>query len=456
MEEHSLYYYWLILYRRRTMIYVVTACAVVFAAWLSWWLPNVYEAYSVFFVPSRADALTFFANTGPAQVTRTPLVPEARGEQQKIYLGILDSETLRQRVQREFPTKPLRQLMRDVDVKAGTDFLLRVYVRDRDSSVAARIANAYVRNFNELMNSYSHRNMRENLTAAARQLGETETKLAAARSELADFQARKKIAMITEESSSLTKVRSDLTKEARETDVKLSELDTKLGQLSEQYAKETGMYMESPAAMTSPLAEALEKQLSDLASQIEGARATLTDRHPAVVGLMAQHETKKRELAEEIARLTKSKIKAPGLFVENLRRDMVSLLVDKETARARAGGLARAIAQVEARIVDLPRIQSTHNELTRRVDDYQKLIESLQTMREEAVAQERRDLMNIVIVDDATAPDKPVFPNMILNVLVALGLGLVGGTFYAYFTDYLDQLKLNLEAGIRELEKDYA
>jgi uncharacterized protein involved in exopolysaccharide biosynthesis len=100
-------------------------------------------------------------------------------------------------------------------------------------------------------------------------------------------------------------------------------------------------------------------------------------------------------------------------------------------------------------------MSAQYQELKQQVDQYDKLIQSLESGVEELSAQQQRDLENVVIVDEATPPEGAIFPNLILNLLVAFGLGLVGGIFYAYFVDYLDRLKLNLEEDIHELEKEY-
>src|SRR3569832_2326438 len=224
MEGYSLFDYWFILYRRRKTVYLIIFFSLVFSAILSYVLPNVYEAESVFFVPSKSDSLTFSTGSAdPKQVTRAPLSPEPKGELLKVYLGILDSEILRQKVHAVFPQKSIRHLKNDVDFHGGSNFLLKDYVRDPDPKLGADIANAYVRLFNETLNSYSLKVTVENRIAMEKQLVETRPKLAAARNALVAFQQKNKINTVDEESQNLTRMKTDMEKSLEEANVKSQE-----------------------------------------------------------------------------------------------------------------------------------------------------------------------------------------------------------------------------------------
>lgn len=455
MNSYTLYDYWWVLYKRKYVILLTAAWSVAFAAVLSLMLPDIYEAKAVFFVPSKPDALTFFSGAGSTQVTRAPLVPDTRAGVQKTYLGILESDGMRAKAHEAFPQRTLRELRRHVDFKTGDNFMLRVYVRDRDPALAARIANHYVENFNQMVNAYSLKSTVENRTALKQLLGETQEKLATARAALANFQRENKVALVKEESQDLTKLKNDFVKQLDDANVKAQEVTSKLQAVQEQFSRESNVYVSSKIAATSSLVQTLEKQLSDLESQIAGARVNLTENHPEVQALRAQYLQKKKDLNEEMNRIVKSEVKVQNTFLENLRQEMVNLYVERELLKARKAALTRQIGEVEIRIDNLPRLQSRYEQLNWDISQYQKLVENLHVGLEEAAAQEHRALHSIVVVDEATVPDKPIFPDMVLNILVALGLGLVGGIFYALLIDYFDRVKLQLEREVKEIEKEY-
>jgi succinoglycan biosynthesis transport protein ExoP len=288
-----------------------------------------------------------------------------------------------------------------------------------------------------------------------RELLGTQRKLNEARAALTDFQGENKIAKIDEENQHLTGLKTDFQKSLEETTVKALEVGKKLETLQEQVEKERKVFGESSIGMTSPLVEALERQLSDLEGKLAAAKVNFSDSHPQVVSMRAEYEQKKKDLSKEIDRITSSAIKSPGSFLEHLRQEMVNLAVEKEMLQARIKGLGKGISNIEGRVTSLGKIQAEYHTLNREVEQYQRLSETLQATLEEATAQEHREMANVVVIDKATPPETAVFPNLVLNLIVAMGMGLVGGVFYAYFVDYLDRLRLNLEEDIKELEKEY-
>lgn len=455
MDAYTLYDYWYVLYRKRVTIYLVVALAVLFSAVLSWLLPAVYEPRTVFFIPSRPDSLTFYSETGSAQVARGPLMPEARGEQQKVFLGMLESSALRDKIHEQFPGKSVHALKRDVDFESGDDFLVEVHVRDRDPQVAADIANAYAKAFDDTLSGYSLQATERKRVETDRQLKETRTKLAEARQELAKFQKANRVGKVEEKSEGLTKYRQDMEKELDDLVVKVRQIDQKIASIRGEFGKESIVFSESEVSLSSnTIVEGLQKQISDIESQIARARSHYTESHPEVVSLRAQYKLKRRDLEEEVKRVVASGAKSPNTFVETLRQDLVRAVVDKESTQARIVGLRQALENLDRQLAAVPFMQADYQELTRRVDQYQKLVENLELTLEELAAQQSHDLKSIVVVDWATPPKTPIFPDPVINVLVAIGLGLVGGIFYAFLLDYSESVAIGVEEDLKELESE--
>jgi len=457
MDGYTLYDYWYVLYRKRVTIYLIVLFSVLFAAGLSWLLPGVYQPRAVFFVPSKPDSLTFYSENSSGQVARLPLMPEARGEQQKVYLGMLESADLRERVHAKFPQKSVRELKRDVDFESGDDFLVEIHVRDKDPKVAADVANTYVQLFDETLAGYSLQATERKRVEVERQLAETRTKLANARTELANFQKSNKLAKVEEKSEALAKYRQELEKEIEDLKVKVKQAEQKIVSSQAEFAKESVVFSESEVSLSSnSIVENLQKQISDIESQIARARSRYTESHPEVVSLRAQYNMKRRDLETEIKKVVASGAKAPNTFVETLRQDLVRSMVEKETLHARINGLAQALENVDRQIASVPFMQANYQELSRRVEQYQRLADNLQTTIEEIAAQRNHDMKSLVIVDRAAPPKNPIFPDPVVNTLVAIGLGLVGGIFYAFLIDYTERMALGVEDDMKELEAELA
>ncbi|MGB4066595.1 MAG: hypothetical protein WBK08_01060 [Nitrospira sp.] len=453
MNTYTLFDYWYVLYRKRSTIGLIVLFAIVFAVGLSWLLPSIYQPQTVFFIPSKPDSLTFYSENSAGQVARVLLIPEAKGEQQKVYLGMLESASLRERVHEMFPQKSIRELKRDVDFETGSDFLLKVYVRDKDASVAADIANAYVQLFDETLSGYSLQATERKQVELENQLVDTRAKLSNARTELASFQKSNKLTKVEEKSEGLTKYRQELEKEIEDLKVKIKQTEQRIVSIQAEFAKESVVFSESEVALSSnAIVENLQKQLSDLESQIARARSRYTESHQEVVTLRAQYNLKRRDLEEEIKQVIASGTKAANTFIESLRQDLVRSMVEKETLTARVHGLIQAMENVDRQIAAVPFMQTNYEELSRGVEQYQRLAQNLEKTIAEITAQRNHDLKTVVVIDRAVPPKNPIFPDPFLNTLVAIGLGLVGGIFYAFLIDYSERMSLGISEDLKELE----
>ncbi|MBI5183943.1 MAG: hypothetical protein HY999_06225, partial [Nitrospinae bacterium] len=108
MEERTLAEYWFVLYKRKRQIYLIMIIAISFAVYFSWTLEKVYEATSVFFVPHQFDTFSFFANETDEKEIRGPLLPIPQENINAVFIGILKSKTIAQKIHNKFPQKSLR------------------------------------------------------------------------------------------------------------------------------------------------------------------------------------------------------------------------------------------------------------------------------------------------------------------------------------------------------------
>jgi len=453
-EGYNLYDYWYILYARRKIIYLMMVSSILIAAAISWMLPPLYEAKVVFFVPARSDILTLYSSQDTKQVSRSPLLPESRGEAQIIYLGLLESDYLRNKVQSLFPQKSVSNLKRNVDFRSGTNFQIKIYVRDGDPKLATDIANAYVKLFNETLNGYSLKLTAENRTSIENELQETQTKLTTTRRQLLEFKAENRITMEEEELKRMTLQKSELKNAIDDTQLSLEEISKKLDSLRNKYGKEVITYSQSAIALSNPLISNLKQQLSDLEAQIASAKIEFKGAHPEIEKLKSQYNHKSEDYADELKRVLDSKIKSLNTLIESLRQEIVTLEIESDRLSARKAGLTSRIQKLEENISAAPSIHNKISELNWDIEQYQKRLEILQINLEEAMAQERRTINNAIIVDAATIPEKPIFPNMILNMITAFLLAIVVGIVYAYLMDFLDRMKIDIQQDLLELEKE--
>ncbi|WP_150049847.1 MULTISPECIES: GumC family protein [Methylomonas] len=453
-QEYNLYDYWYILHAKRKVIYLLIVSAVLIATVTSLLLPSLYEARAVFFVPARSDILTLYSSQDTRQVSRSPLLPESRGEAQIIYLGLLDSDYLRERIHAMFPQKSVSQIKRNVDFRSGTNFQIKIHVRDSDPKLAMDIANAYVSLFNETLNGYSLKLTTENKSAIEKELEETQKKLHDAKRRLIEYKAENRIAMEDEELKNLTLQRAQHLKSIEDTALTLLEISKKLDSLRKQYAKEVMAFSKSSVALSNPLISNLKQQISDLEAQIASAKIEYKGPHPEVEKLQIQYDHKIEDYLLELQRIEDSKIKSPNTLIENLRQEIVHLEIEQDSLLVRKTGIEERISQLEQKISNAPKIQINIHELNLDIDLYQKHLETLQVNLEETMAQERRNINNAVVVDAASLPDRPIFPNLILNIIMSFFLAIIAGIVYAFVLDFVDRMKLDIRDDLTAIENE--
>ncbi|MBD3271047.1 MAG: polysaccharide biosynthesis tyrosine autokinase [Elusimicrobia bacterium] len=77
--------------------------------------------------------------------------------------------------------------------------------------------------------------------------------------------------------------------------------------------------------------------------------------------------------------------------------------------------------------------------LEREVQTNKAMYEILLTRLKEIDLSRSLNMNNIAVVDPASLPEKPVKPNVKLNIALAILIGLIGGIGLAFFIDYLDR-----------------
>ncbi len=439
--EKTLLDYWLILYRRKWMIGLIVLSAIVTAWILSEILPPVYEAKAVFFVPAKPDTVTFLASPGES-IAKTPLVPKAAEEPHGPYIGILKSKAIAEVVQKEFPHKTVADLMRkDTDFVLTNEYLLEVYARDRAPKMAAGIANAYAKYFNQLMQGYP-----ENLQVYTReelekQVEETEKELSRARIELEEFQRRNKTASIDEETKQYISMKMSFKSKLDTGKVTHRENEDKINALIEQLRKEEALLTPTEVTVTSPLLENIQRQLTDVEVKMEGLRAEIKESHPDFILLKNQYAHLKKEIEKEVSRIIKSQIKAPNTFYENLRQQLVGLYVEKESLIASMNAYRAVLKDIDKEMEKIPAVQAQWDQLSVEVDRNKKLMDTLKTNLKEVTAQKGKEMQTAVLVDRATPPKTPSFPVLWLNLIVAGMAGTIAGIFYAFFINYIEETR---------------
>lgn len=441
-EGKSLGEFWVGLYRRKWVFLITLAASLVAAYLISNRLPAVYETRVVFFIPGRPPTLAFYTPEALRTVQAMPKEPIPREDAQAIHLGILKSDSQRERVHQRIPEKSLGALRKDVDFLVSNEYTLQVYARDRNPEMAARIANAYLDVFEEQLQETARTSASPAVLSAIQdQIAQTSAALARARDAVQRFEERNQTATVPDYISRIAKDRADTERLIDTTRITLTEVNQRLAGLQQQLEREASLYSPRELTVSSPLMESLRKELADLEAALAGARTEIRERHPDVKKLQAQIEDKRVQLSQEVDRILRSQTKPAGSFYESLRHSLVTTFVEKGTLEARIEGNTRLLHRIDQQIQSHPEIRRQYEVLTREVTRLQGLSDVLRTQLAEAQAQQHGNQPISVVVDRAKPPEAPSFPILWLNMLVAGILGLLGGIYYCMLLDYAQRVR---------------
>jgi uncharacterized protein involved in exopolysaccharide biosynthesis len=442
MEEKTLLEYWLVLYKRRWLILFVTLSAMITAGVISKILPPLYEAKALFFVPQTPDVVSYLSSSPEKTMTRSPLVPIASEDPHAPYMGILKSRAIAELVQKESHHKTIRDLKKHVDFSLSNEFMMEVYARDRDPVIAAGIANAFVKYFNQLLSGYSMPILSKNRAMIEEQIRNTKERLTKARQALQEFQQEKKVPDLDAEIRQLISLKMEFQSKFESTEVARQEIESKIAALKDQIRREAALYSLSDFVISSPILEKLRKDLTEVEIKMAGLRAKRTqDTSQEFLIFKNQYSQIKKNINAEIQRILKSQIKRPDTFYEAIRQQLVNLLVEEQRIQASLRAYRIVSDGIAERIQKIPVLIARMDSLEMDIERNKKILKTLEMNLEEAKMQGKRELQVVVVVDEAKPPIDPSFPILWLNVLVAGMAGVIGGIFYSFLVNFLEETR---------------
>jgi succinoglycan biosynthesis transport protein ExoP len=178
--------------------------------------------------------------------------------------------------------------------------------------------------------------------------------------------------------------------------------------------------LSSPAALSSPVVQNLMNKRSDLQAQLLTARARYKDDHPTVQSLTSQLQTT-NELLTQAATEARNSVKT-----------------DYAAARAAAQALQGQVDSLEAATMREQDQSVRYNTLAREADTNRSIYDGLLQRFRELNASAGITASNLSVVDKAEPPTEPSSPNIVLNLLVALTMGIVVAGAVVILKDQLD------------------
>lgn len=175
-----------------------------------------------------------------------------------------------------------------------------------------------------------------------------------------------------------------------------------------------------PMVIGNTLIQNLRQEHVKLASEYQELYTTFKDDYPRLKNLKARMSDVERKIAAEENRIA-----------DSIKNDYLAA-VNKEATLKRQAEEKKALA------MELNERATQYKVLEREVETSKAIHQSLLERSKEVDANVGTELGNIQVVDYATQPLTPYKPNVRMNLLLAIVVGLMGGVGLAFFLEYMD------------------
>jgi len=380
------------------LIIIMTLLAGV-AAYLisSFILTPVYQAKTLLMVTQATDKLS--ANTARSNQDLSDVVSTVTTIPvwtMSTYMGQLKSEALMKRIidKLDLRVSPggLAGMIEASVVKDSN--LIEVKVNHPDPETTARIANTLSVEYLQLMTDKNQQQMSRSVEFLKDQKTVTNKELQAAEEKLKEFQSQPRgVAVLQAEFASRSTDLANFTSQLKMTYIELSQLNSGVALLEQEMAK-------------TPAYTRVEKW-----SDVTGGLVYTEEANPLYISLSEQLSKKRAELAEK-----QGQAEGLSMMLDSINAELDSLQAEMAEKTMEQDRLQR----------EVERLRETSATLTQKETETQiaKSIDLGDT--------------SVMVISEASIPGSPVKPNTMMNIAIAMLLGLMLFTLLAFLLEYLD------------------
>lgn len=207
---------------------------------------------------------------------------------------------------------------------------------------------------------------------------------------------------------------------------KLAAAESKRKELETLYAQVKGLANNPeavenlPAVASNLTLQSLQVQISATEQKIADLQQKYGQKHPAMIAAMGDLKTLKEKRLEQIKRV-----------VESIKNEY-------ELAKASEENFRRYAGQTRAETLSIGEKFIKYGVLKRDTETSKQLFEAIVArIKEQGITQDIQTI-NAWVIEKAEVPHGPTKPNTIMNILLGLIVGLIGGVGFAFFIEYLD------------------
>ena len=315
---------------------------------------------------------------------------------------------------------PVASLLRVVKVEPKRNTrLVDIKVEDPDPQLAADVANGIAKAYARYNLESKLLSTREALVWLSENMNELKAKVQDSEVALQKYREKAGIVGMEQQRSITGQKMMDLNKTFMEAQAQRLAVESRLKELVPLVKGnvQSGLLLTSK---DNPLLQKLIADYSNLEVDLSKALRTYKDKHPEVLKIQSQMDQVQERMRAEIQAALKS--------VE----------AEYRVAKGREDSLAGRIEQVKREALDLNDKEIQYSALMRETSSNQQLYDVVLKRVKETGLSGGLESNNIRIVEDALVPNVPVRPRPLLNIALALVVGVMLGAGLAFFLEYFD------------------
>lgn len=333
--------------------------------------------------------------------------------------------------------------------------IIRLSVRSVDPEEAAFIANFYTRMYTDWNVNASRKKshaMREFLQT---QLADKHRQLEASERQLQDYMRRSKVVSLDNEARQRVEQMAQLESQRDAIDVDIKSRETSLTSLQDQLAKEEPNVARAMGESNDAYVRLLQEQIArlelqrDLVMTQTGQRSGEGEKadQNQLTGVEVQIAQLKKNLRERANKLVGTLVPSEqrsgtseisGGFVASAKQRIIEQSIELDGLKAKKAALTGIIHDAEREFNKIPAKSIELAKLQRERLSTEKLYLLVEERFNEAAITETSEFGSVNVVAAATVPFEPVSPRPMLNMTIALFLGLVLGTGFVLIRASLD------------------
>ena len=249
-------------------------------------------------------------------------------------------------------------------------------------------------------------------------LADYEALILASNERLLAYQMENNLADAEEDITELSSRMNALSKAKAETTTERVMLEAAVASHAAQLSRRD--YVELSNELDSLLITEYSKEHATAVAELARVSAQYGEKYPARVAAQAMVDRLEQELRSQVE--------------EALSTERVRL----ETFGKKEQDLQTAIDEAKRQLLERQGLKSEYEKLRLEVERTRKFHEELSDRDHELELASQTQLNNVRIVETALAPSSPVSPNILLNILIALFSGTMGGVALAFVKYHMD------------------